>query len=840
MFDFTNYTYSGLLSIIVALLSFAYPKIVDSISCVDAKYGSSMLTARLQREKSFYAFRVLLVINLFCSILLPFLLDQSQCARWYIMFQAVIVVSLIAVTFCLFHTIGIYNNPGKLQNEIWSDFKTAQKKRHKENERQFFSQWVDLACYTMSGVDGTTAKNVYDCWSDYLASFVNDKGVNNFEYDGYFYEGLAKLNDCLCKNPDEPISVNNRNPLLCSLIAPHCRITDSTYQSLRRNLILQVHYGKDEWIMNYWEQASQRYGYFMKKISTYFLNEEIGVNYTPEEVQERDEERWRYYEFHLMLCAVIMQMKKYELLRNMMSFTQSFPSSYPLIPSTIHDCLQVFHEFNQRYSKKPMELEKKYPMLRSHGIADGLIMGTGNMLLALMVLRVYTLIWPYGSTHALGIPYAANNLKDNASWVTDMETLKRCLSIVRTNSELLQAIGVVDLQKTFENAKDLYGEIKEPEAIIDEFVESVNQQIIDERQNVPYDVTRVDRMKDKVVDLVTQNLNKYPDFMTDRNFPDKDSYRINASVFNLFPNSAFADLRDMDYVNIPECMVDGMMFQFWHYFAYVFYREVPVHHISVDSEELFQAVDRLCIDNDYTIVSFGIYWDYYIDRIEGLCKDGEVYLYHGIKILDLSCWSSLLSQCLYVMKSADLPYLIFQEPLDEWKEIYQPECKNTDYQLWLSLQKIKDKPNIINENDRERMTDNPDEMSVFAGILLAEMYWKKKCPTVKITIKYKLVDNGNVDSIDKIYSFVSYEKKANQYKAKKITLSQLEWKVMQELEKNPQLSASRLGSILMVNSRVINKSLVTLRNNGLLERNGSPKNGSWNVVMDWESKCQIV
>ena len=44
MFDFTNYTYSGMLSIVAAVFGIAYPQINASIERIDDKYGSSLLT----------------------------------------------------------------------------------------------------------------------------------------------------------------------------------------------------------------------------------------------------------------------------------------------------------------------------------------------------------------------------------------------------------------------------------------------------------------------------------------------------------------------------------------------------------------------------------------------------------------------------------------------------------------------------------------------------------------------------------------------------------------------------------------------------------------------------
>lgn len=836
MFDFANYTYSGLLSIIVALFSFAYPKITESFEKVDEKYKSSMLSARMQRETSFVLFQVLLVINLFYNILLPFVIDQLTNGRWFIMAQAVGVVALVTSTFCLFYTRMIYDKASKLQNEIWADFKEAKAKHKKEAERLYFSEWVDLACYTMAGADRTTAKSIYDCCSDYIASFVKENEGNNYEFDGYYYEGLSKLNDCICKYPDEPISVNNGNPLLCSLITPYFGITESTYVSLRRNLMLQLHYGKDEWIKSYWTQASQRYNLFMKKLSTFYLNEETGTYYTEEEVKERDKDRWRFYEFHLMLCALIMQNRRYDLLRDILSFTQSFPPSYPLIPSTMQECMHLFHEMGKRYSYNTIELEKKYPMLNSHGIVDDKIMGAVNKYIALMVLRVYTLMWPYGSEHALGSPYGAENLKDNASWISDMETLKRCLDIVRSDKDLLNAIGISVWTKTFEIAKKQYGDILEPDVIIDQFIESLNKKMKEEREDVRYDDDRVAGMKNEIDTILTKSLSSYEDFITDRKFPSKNSYFINGSVFNIFPNAAFVKDRDIDYVNIPETMADGMIMPFKHYFSSVFVRETPVGAFSVDSEDVFNAIDSLKLTEKHIIISFGIYWDYYVDKVENLSKDGDNYKYGNIRILNLNSGSSLLYQCFYVMKAEDMPYLIFQDPSEEWQATFKPEPKNEKYHLWLSLQKIKEHPEMLNEEDRKRMTENPNEMSIFAGMLLAQMHWKKNCPTIKINVKYKLLDNGNVDDVSKIGTFASYEQKANQPN-KAIVLSDVEWRIMEKLGSGNKTTLDGLSSSLKVKPYIISKAIVSLKNNQLLTRVGSPRSGHWEVVKDWKTKC---
>lgn len=53
MFDFANYTYSGMLSIVSAVFGITYPLISSSIERIDEKYGSSMLTSRFSKEFHF-------------------------------------------------------------------------------------------------------------------------------------------------------------------------------------------------------------------------------------------------------------------------------------------------------------------------------------------------------------------------------------------------------------------------------------------------------------------------------------------------------------------------------------------------------------------------------------------------------------------------------------------------------------------------------------------------------------------------------------------------------------------------------------------------------------------
>ena len=81
MFDFVNYTYSGVLAILATLFGLAYPLTIGCIERIDLKFNSTKLAQRFKNENSFKRFRALLVVNLIVALLFPFLMDGCAYGR---------------------------------------------------------------------------------------------------------------------------------------------------------------------------------------------------------------------------------------------------------------------------------------------------------------------------------------------------------------------------------------------------------------------------------------------------------------------------------------------------------------------------------------------------------------------------------------------------------------------------------------------------------------------------------------------------------------------------------------------------------------------------------------
>ena len=119
MFDFINYTYSGILSILSTLFGLSYPLVIGCIEKIDDKFGSTKLSERFMSETSFKLFKVSLVINLIMAVLFPFLMDGCTYARIFMGAQCVGAILLVASALFLFSKIITYYNITALKNEIF-------------------------------------------------------------------------------------------------------------------------------------------------------------------------------------------------------------------------------------------------------------------------------------------------------------------------------------------------------------------------------------------------------------------------------------------------------------------------------------------------------------------------------------------------------------------------------------------------------------------------------------------------------------------------------------------------------------------------------------------------
>lgn len=750
MFDFINNTYSGILSILSTLFGLSYPLVIGCIERIDSKFGSTKLSERFLNEFSFKHFKYSLIINLVMAVLSPFFMDGSTHARLMIGLQCIGAIVLVSSSFLLFSKIMSYYNIGALERMILRDYKKAVKVNDKAKEAEYFTQWIDLSSELLKSVDETLTQSIHKTLSNYVAKAYKNGRDEELVFDPYYYEGISRINEALCRGESRSISANNTNSILSSLILLDSIVSDTTYRYLWRNLRIQISYKKDAWIMAYWEAASQKMGLYLDPRLRYSY-----VENTEEEIKNK-QRRDEFLEFHVMLCAMLAQEKKYQLLGSMLSFTQTEPPSYPLVPSTLGDIINIFNRINNNARRAPLFYESRYQMPNMYGLTDGQIVGAANYYLALLAYRIYTIRWDFGPNMVLSLGALPRTLSELRTLKDNLGVFRYWLERVSSNKELLSAIGCESCDEVFEKKKQSYNSdiILKPHELVSEMEKHIGDAMEDLRKSQPLSEEKVSTEKEKVTNDISEAMNPYTDILGKR-FEQGKTYNLNSSVTMPFENTALVKNPDVGHFGIAECMTSYMIPNFQHLFASSFYQENASTVYNLSSEDLFDGIDRLVLNEEHYIIAFGINLEHYIGRVTNLQKDRDSkYIYKGVKIVLLGCPTEYFSQMLYVMRSNDLPFLTFHKPSEEeQKELYLDNTSE-QYGLWLSLEKVADHPELLEGSMKTELGDDANKYSLFTAIWKPVLTFKsERHPVVCIKVKYRPTNEGNYDSIDKVKPF---------------------------------------------------------------------------------------
>lgn len=355
-----QFTLAVCVPIIITIVGMAFPILLQAISKIDDKYNSSVLVNRFKQEGFYKTFKIILYLS--CAYLFYHFL-VSKYFPWSCDWGGVNVVmrnssSLILISatvilllnlFGLVKLVMIYYDYTKLFDRL---YKRADKKRDVPN----FKCLSAVASYMVQRAeDSETVRQLYTFLYEY--SIVHYKEKEPF--DNWFYETIQTLNITLCQLKDSPRSLHNGNEIV-SVLLPQTGIEDvvileQTYINILYALRTQLSYKKTDWVYAYWRTASQ-YRRFRKEVheDTVFDENAGGLIVRNKEESEKNKEFNRNFEtFHIWLASFILHKKKYKLLEKILSFTQSQPAQYPLVPSSFADICHRFVEINKKFDLNP-------------------------------------------------------------------------------------------------------------------------------------------------------------------------------------------------------------------------------------------------------------------------------------------------------------------------------------------------------------------------------------------------------------------------------------------------------------------------------------------------------
>lgn len=375
-FTFSDYTFSGLLSILAALYGVGYPIIIQSIEKISAQYNSSHISERFTREGVYLEFQGLLILNMAFAIATPFLLHAGWNNVLFLTLQAVLLILLVGQTFLLFNLILKYSNGAKLLKHIEG------RRIDKRNIYQLF----DLAVYA----DVNHLYPLYlECLSDIFAYIYEQQGDKPGQsldlvlppptYDGVTID-LARKFRGFIREDDGHHYLYRQNDIVSAFFNQVSRSRQSVQsrQIMWRMANEAIAYNNKAWFSQYWQfadsYANLKYHY---------------IRYDQKELQDDKE---IFIDQHVMTGAAMVHWKRYDWLNDIFFYTHSEPEYYGLIPSSFAEIIVSMRRLVRQCDNLRVGGWKYYFSDSMAGATDEKrIFREGVRYLSLLVIRLWSM-----------------------------------------------------------------------------------------------------------------------------------------------------------------------------------------------------------------------------------------------------------------------------------------------------------------------------------------------------------------------------------------------------------------------------------------------------------------
>lgn len=493
MFNFFSNTYSAVVTIFAALLGISFPLILQSIQRIDEKYDSAVLSNRFEDENIYHIFKWLLYVYAVIVCVVPFILSflsNVEKEYWVNSFLLLYLLCIIMTLVILFDRISKYYNIEKLLSYLSS--------KKKESDILIFWDIMRLA---------SKAENEYlykTAIIEVLGYFVKeqkDSKDKEIVYSASLYQVLYEMGSAVGISQQQSF-IYKRNDIISILydtIITNANISQQTFNHIWFMLNNASFVSNTNWLKTYWTYANQ-YMRFRKM-----------------KCDNEDEQEYlkKFYIFNVMFGAMLTYHRNYSTLNYIMTFSQSLPLSFPLIPGTfskIIDCVENISNMNNQWIT-PMVLESKYSIkgLDEDVNASNEIAKNAYKYLSLLFIR----LWSYKDyninySEPLEIPYIGNSINKNEQLIKLSKTIREYIDTWYSSGEL-NNLGLWNLP----SKSDVL-------ALLDNYIRSLEDMNIELDKQNGYDEERLDYICN---DFLKFNAQNYIEIPTQEELPCKENSR---------------------------------------------------------------------------------------------------------------------------------------------------------------------------------------------------------------------------------------------------------------------------------------------------------------------------
>lgn len=741
----------------IAILSIAYPIIVDKISSIGDKYSSEYIpilfynefpqkSVRIKINKRVYGtsyFNLTLFATLFSFVFLIFKFEPLYgWDNWLINNSAkltvlLLTIFLIVLFFIWLEKVALYSGKSKtLLKHLISNYN----KSMQDTELHIYHLKAinELAFYAVEKQDEHLQETLLEF---YYSVFAYSRKKHDkykplvYPIDLYFL--VSKLNEIASQKRTKLRALEHRAVSGLWLLGEDFEditISNETYSWLWRNI--NIICDNPRMVKMFWANSSQ---YFDYKLQPVFPKCEYSqknlVTTNKEQVDKRDAERNRFLEFHYALGGLLLYRKQYKTLKYLFEYSQYQPPKYVLLPETTTEIFYWFEHFqNKSKQKTPIDLLYYFPELDNLGNSRQVIYWICSYITILFLRQYY--IDQYYIYQNFAQPNLPNDVLELNSWLDSASFFERTLNNILSNKELIADLEFENLVES--NRENFF-------TFINDLKSGIKNKIGQQKLEAKLSDEKINNFYNKSNEIISNAFASYkPIFIEKSEEHSKSELKLSVNgERTLMSKSAFTD-NDIPFLNYDTFFAESIaLYKIKRYIPNAFLIARTKRYL-LNRENLLFALSKIIGDNN-DIVIIGIQIGYQTKEIldKSEFKNSTRYIpseeYHS-------------QDTLFVLRKDDLPAIEHRDIKEEEKKELQLKCINEHLKIYASVidinleenKTLKDKWNLNKD------LDNEDLKVQLTIAFLSIIYWKNEREVIQINIASEFREQGIQNDINDV------------------------------------------------------------------------------------------
>lgn len=726
----------------IAILGIAYPILIDKISNIGQKYNSEYLPNVFESEfpdnKVFGKisfFQTFLILTLISFVFQILSIPPIKCFEgFYIIDNSAdilvfILTGILTTTFILWlNKIMNYQGKGSdLLNYLINKYNKSQDEN--QSKTYLLKTINEFSIYAIKQQDVHLQQSLLDFYYKQFQYYRNKDEDYPFDLYNINYEIIeASVNEQNLKLKALEHRASSGNWLIGESFQ-FSKISPNTYKWLWRNLVLSS--TKPPLLSNYWSTASQYFNYSLKMVTPEYNSDYSIIN--QDEINKVNDERKKFLELNYALGGLLYFKKNYDSLKYILTFSQSQPADYPLLPNTMDEIFYWFDYFSNEYRNidEPIEYKFPFPELDNLGTSRN-ISHNICLYISILFIRQFTRNKIYTFQDFKRFINLTDNLQDLYSYNDRLSYFKNCINIILEDEEFLKKLNY-SIKK------------EEVEKTFNDLSEKIKEKIDLTKLQTKLSIDKIQQFENSLNQIISQTFDGYDKISNSDDFENVDKKMISSinGEMILSSKSSFTD-NDIPNINFDTVYAEHIANNRIKYYLPNSFLMSRTSKFLIERKNILEALDKIIVDSK-DIVIVGIRISYEIKQILEKSK------YNSI-ITEVASTNNYLSDTFFILNKKDLPRFESRELSNEEINKFHLKKINTKYNLYSSVIDIN-LPENKNLKEEFLTKDEDNELKVL--ILISFIFlikWKKNREIIMLSLTSPYQERGVANNLEDLVS----------------------------------------------------------------------------------------